>query len=259
MTEPSARTTPAPAQSDFSAQSDQTESPHLDEKITRRAVTTIMAVIAALAFVFSFGNVWAPGRALGVPAWIAPLVGPAIDLSVVGLLCAVRALALAGVPSSQLRGARALLVFCGLVTLVLNVAGSVAEAEYGRAAFDGVAPVLLLGWAEVGPRLLRQIHTVHGTRKTGHSAAVGPVGPVGLEAAPRSACAARDPVESDCAEAGHRPGRGADRLLEDALRIDVEHRRAHGRPIAADTLRRHLGISSARARSLVTAVRSSEP
>jgi hypothetical protein len=189
-----------------------------------------------------------------VPGWIAPLVGPAIDLSVVGLLCAVRALALAGVRSSQLRGARALLVFCGLVTLVLNVAGSVAEAEYGRAAFDGVAPVLLLGWAEVGPRLLRQIHTVHGMGKADHGLAVGPVG---LGTDPRSACADRDPTGSDRVAVGHRPSRGEDGLLKDALRIDAEHRRAHGRHIAADTLRRHLSVSSARARSLVTAVRSS--
>ncbi|GAA3219801.1 hypothetical protein GCM10020216_030290 [Nonomuraea helvata] len=65
-----------------------------------------MALIALLAFAFSFGNVWHLARMLNVPAWIAPLVGPAV----------------------------------------------------GRAAVDAVAPLLLIGWAEVGPGLLRQIH-----------------------------------------------------------------------------------------------------
>jgi hypothetical protein len=40
-------------------------------------------------FAFGFGNVWALGRSLGVPAFVAPLVGPAVDLSVVGLLIGI--------------------------------------------------------------------------------------------------------------------------------------------------------------------------
>ncbi|WP_237404947.1 hypothetical protein [Actinacidiphila reveromycinica] len=35
-----------------------------------------MAVIAALAFVFSFGNVWALALRLGVPYPITPLIAP---------------------------------------------------------------------------------------------------------------------------------------------------------------------------------------
>ena len=52
----------------------------------RRAVTTVAFVIAGLAFAFGFGNGWQLGLALGVPGWIAPLMAPAVDLSVVTLL-----------------------------------------------------------------------------------------------------------------------------------------------------------------------------
>src|SRR5947207_15684012 len=105
------------------------------ERFTRRAVTTV-ALIAALAFAFSFGNVWTLGLRLGVPGWIAPLIGPSVDLSVVGLLVAVRHLTLHGVPRQQLRQARALLAFCGVATMALNIAEPLAAGAYARAAFD---------------------------------------------------------------------------------------------------------------------------
>ena len=38
-----------------------------EDRVTQRTVTAVMAVIAALAFVFSFGNVWALAVRLGVP------------------------------------------------------------------------------------------------------------------------------------------------------------------------------------------------
>jgi hypothetical protein len=49
------------------------------EMLTRRVITVVLALITALTFTFGFGfgNVWALGRSLGVPALIAPLVGPA--------------------------------------------------------------------------------------------------------------------------------------------------------------------------------------
>ncbi|MER5987903.1 DUF2637 domain-containing protein [Streptomyces sp. NPDC001787] len=72
-----------------------------EERFTRRTVTVVMAVIAALAFVFSFGNVWALALRLGVPHPIAPLIAPMVDLSVVGLLVALRFLALRGVPMAS--------------------------------------------------------------------------------------------------------------------------------------------------------------
>jgi hypothetical protein len=94
---------------------------------------------------------------LGVPAWVAPLVAPAVDLSILGLLLGARHLALHGATSDQLRPARRLLIFSSLVTLALNVADPLIAGEYGKAAFDAVGPLLLIGWAEVGPDLLRAL------------------------------------------------------------------------------------------------------
>jgi hypothetical protein len=41
----------------------------------------------------------------------------------------------------------------------LNVAEPLARRDYGKAAFEVVGPILLVGWSEVGPALLREIHT----------------------------------------------------------------------------------------------------
>ena len=79
------------------------------EVFTRRVITVVLALITALTFAFRFGNVWALGRSLGVPVFVAPLVGPAVDLSVAGLLIGIRHLSMAGVPRDELRPARVLL------------------------------------------------------------------------------------------------------------------------------------------------------
>ncbi|QKW51056.1 DUF2637 domain-containing protein [Streptomyces buecherae] len=131
-----------------------------EDRLTQRTVTVVMVVIASLAFVFSFGNVWALALRLGVPGPIAPLIAPMVDLSVVGLLVALRYLSLRGVPADQIRGATRLMHLSGLLTLALNVAEPVVAGHYGRAAVDAVAPLLLLGWGAVGPQLLRHFHTV---------------------------------------------------------------------------------------------------
>jgi hypothetical protein len=90
----------------------------------------VLAAIAALTFAFGFGNVWALGRSLGVPPLVAPLVGPAVDLSVAGLLIGIRHLSMAGVARKQLRPARILLTACGAATLALNIAGPVTAGAY---------------------------------------------------------------------------------------------------------------------------------
>ncbi|MBO8195589.1 DUF2637 domain-containing protein, partial [Streptomyces oryzae] len=87
------------------------------DRLTQYLVTAVMAVIAALAFVFSFGNVWALALRLGVPRPIAPLIAPTVDLSVVGLLVCLRHLSLRGVPADQLRSATRLMHLSGLLTL----------------------------------------------------------------------------------------------------------------------------------------------
>jgi hypothetical protein len=51
-----------------------------------RSVSVIAGVVVGLTFIFGFGNVWTLALRLGVPVWVAPLVAPAVDLSILGLL-----------------------------------------------------------------------------------------------------------------------------------------------------------------------------
>lgn len=65
--------------------------------LVRRTITGVVFVIAGLSFVFGFGNGLSLGLRLGVPAWIAGLVSPAVDLSVSALLVAVQHIRAQGV------------------------------------------------------------------------------------------------------------------------------------------------------------------
>ncbi|ONH32530.1 hypothetical protein BL254_21420 [Protofrankia sp. BMG5.30] len=47
-------------------------------------INFLIGAVVALSFLFAFGNVWALGIRLGVSAYVAPLVAPAVDLSVIG-------------------------------------------------------------------------------------------------------------------------------------------------------------------------------
>ena len=109
-----------------------------------QTVTVIMGVVVGLTFLFGFGNVLNLALRLGVPVWVAPLVAPAVDLSILGLLLGTRHLALKGASADLLRPARRLLIFASVVTLALNVADPVVAGEYGKAAFDAVGPLLNL-------------------------------------------------------------------------------------------------------------------
>jgi hypothetical protein len=71
---------------------------------------------------------------------------------VVGLLVAIRSLSLRGAPAEVIRPARRLLLASSVVTLALNVAQPLIAGEVGKALFDAVGPLLLIGWAEVGVR-----------------------------------------------------------------------------------------------------------
>ena len=129
-----------------------------DPRMARTIITVVSvtgSIIAACAFAFSFGNVWHLALLWGLPAPIAPLVGPMLDISVVGLLIAVRHLTLHGIPGRRLISARVLMLACAVTTWALNIAQSVLDRRWGAAVMDSVAPALLLGWAEVGPTLLR--------------------------------------------------------------------------------------------------------
>ncbi|SFI05978.1 hypothetical protein [Amycolatopsis regifaucium] len=122
-----------------------------------QAVTVIMGIVVGLTFRFGFDNVLNLGLRLGIPVWGAPLVAQAVDLSVLGLRLGIRQLALAGATLAQLRPARRLLIFASTVALALNVADPLLAGQYGKAVFNVVGPLLLIGWAEVGPDLLRAL------------------------------------------------------------------------------------------------------
>ena len=83
---------------------------------------------------------------LGITAWIAWLVAPAVDLSVIGLLTGIRFLSLHGYTDAQLARLRRMLRFCGLLTLALNTAGAVGHRQFGTALVDAVGPALLIGF-----------------------------------------------------------------------------------------------------------------
>ncbi|GGW15158.1 hypothetical protein GCM10018980_40130 [Streptomyces capoamus] len=190
----------------------------------RRSVTAVVFVIAGLSFVFGFGNGWSLGVRLGVPIWIAPLVAPAVDLSVVALLASLQYLR-AHTDPGRLLGPRLLLAFCGLVTLALNTAYPIISGAYGRACFDAVAPLLLIGWSEVGPWLLASLHAQDTAE---------PVAPT--RAVPE-------------------PAKPSTALVRAAAEADAKHRQAHGRPITRESLRAQLNVSYRMAGALARTLR----
>jgi hypothetical protein len=231
-----------------------------------QAVTVIMGTVIGLTFLFGFGNVLNLALRLGVSVWVAPLVAPAVDLSILGLLLGTRHLALHDAPPEQLRPARRLLIFASLATLALNIADPLVTGTYGKAAFDAVGPLLLIGWAEVGPGLLQAItalgHPVPTEFGADESASRGDhrvlddhAGRALAREEDTNSAPARSPASgkiSDseaCAEQD---------LLERARRADAQHRAKHRRPISADTLRRNLRIGAARARLLVSIIRAEQ-
>jgi hypothetical protein len=232
-----------------------------EQRATVRAVTVIMGTVVGLSFLFGFGNVWALGVRLGVPVFVAPLVAPAVDLSVVGLLLAIRFLALYGAGQEQLRPARRLLVFASVVTLALNVAEPVIAGEYGKAAFDSVGCLLLIGWAEVGPGLLQAMSEA---AKDRYAAGVRGVPP---QSSPAHAAVTAGGGEGS--DGGmklprqrrvgtSRPARvseGSEDLLVRARAEDTRHWELHRRPISAEALRKRLRVGAARSRDLVAQMR----
>ncbi|MHB9759962.1 DUF2637 domain-containing protein [Streptomyces sp. BYX5S] len=218
-----------------------------EDRITQRTVTVVMAVIALLAFVFSFGNVWNLALRLDVPGSVAPLIAPMVDLSVVGLLVALRYLSLRGVPASELKAATRLMHVSGFFTLALNVAEPFISEHYGRACVDAVAPLLLLGWGAVGPALLRHFHAVAtpadaptespavltDTAQAPDQSAL----PAPAEAVQPAASLSPLPV-ADPAQAAPVP----QGLLEAAREIAADHTATHGQPITASQLKARLGV-----------------
>jgi hypothetical protein len=198
------------------------------EALTRRAITVITAAIVVMSFAFSLGNVTRLCLDLGITAWIAWLVAPAVDLSVIGLLTGIRFLSLHGYTDSRLAKPRYMMRFCGILTLALNTAGALGHRQFGTALVDAVGPALLIGWSEVGPWLLRQIYAV-----------CSPV-----------------PQQPEALPAIVQPPALPGALLARTRELDAKHRVATGRPISRDTLRDQLRIGRDRASALVAAVRA---
>ena len=69
---------------------------------------------------------------LKMPVWVAPLVAPAVDLSILDLLWLSATWRSTKATLAQLRPAHRLLIFAGMVTLALNVAHPMVAGEYGK-------------------------------------------------------------------------------------------------------------------------------
>ncbi|MGK4593910.1 hypothetical protein [Amycolatopsis sp. w19] len=203
------------------------------------AVSTMVGIVVGLTFLFGFGNVFALALRLGVPVWVAPLVAPALDLTVVALLVAIRRLSAHGAVPEVQRSARRLLVLASAVTLALNVAEPLIAGEIGKALFDAVGPLLLIGWSEVGPGLLQALADLRqGVER--------PVGSTRL-----TAMVDHEPEEMYVVVSGLDGD-----LVERAKQIDARHRDLHQRPISAEGLRKALGVGAQRSRALTRLVRS---
>jgi hypothetical protein len=223
-----------------------------------RLVTVIVGIVVALTFLFGFGNVLALGLRLGVPIWVAPLVAPAVDLSVVALLLGTRYAALHHGPVEVLRAARRMLIFASTVTLALNIAEPLIAGDYGKAAFDAVGPLLLIGWSEVGPGLLQAMRPARSDVLLEGAPAGG--GAHGLVAAEpqaqreRPATTEMRPARKGTPQTGRK---ACDQdLLHRARAEDVLHWQQYQRPISAETLRKRLQVGTPTARKLVAQLRS---
>jgi hypothetical protein len=250
--------------------------PPAGERFARRVVTGCAVLVVAACFGFSFGNVLALGRYLGVPELVAWLVAPAVDLTVVGLIVGVRHLSLRGVAGHRLRPARAMLVASGLATWALNTAHALfVRGHLGLVAYDSLAPLLLVGWAEVGPWFLRQFRAAAGpsglgTARGGPDPAATPVAAVVAAAVPATRQPSRSvrPVPAGPRPAGPRPhpappptaagtAGGADPgLLAQARAAAAEHQHANGRPVSRDALRQALRVSNQTAGALLRQLRA---
>jgi len=206
--------------------------------LVRRTITLAVLAIAALTFAFGFGSGLSLGLKLGTPGWMAPLVSPAVDLTTLVLIISIQYVRSNG-GTDRLLGPRLLLMFAGLTTVVLNVAVAVLEHHYGRAAFDGVSPLLLLGWAEVAPGLLALLHRPN------------PFAEEPADERPPSSGAVPDRTDPS----GTAGGPSAE-LVARARALAQAHQATTGKVLSRDALRAELKISNALAGELLRMVRA---
>jgi hypothetical protein len=169
-----------------------------------------------------------------------------------------RHLALHGATATELRPARRPLIFASLATLAtlaLNIADPILTGAYGKAAFDAVGPLLLIGsaGAEVGPGFLQKIIALGA--QPHKIALAGTVGPTPVDQDSDPPIGETESEARPLARLVEQP-RLPENLLARARREDAAHRVAHQRPISADTLRRRMGVGAKRSRQIVALVRS---
>jgi hypothetical protein len=138
----------------------------------------------------------------------------------VALLLDSRELALRGAPIEVRRPVHRLLMFTSVVTLALNTAAPLLAGEWGKAAFDAVGPLLLIGWADVGPELLQAMSPPFvervpgpgdGSAKAGEPSGVDGLGKVRHVGSPRSTDAefveeSNSAAYTQCRFHGRQPG-----------------------------------------------------
>jgi hypothetical protein len=226
------------------------------ERAVRRFVTVLAVIVGGLCFLFSLGNVYQLAVDLELWVWIRPLVAPAVDLSLVALVVGIRFLARRGVSGAELRRPRWFLLAVGLAAWALNTAGAVAERDWGKAAFDSLAPGLLIGWAEVLPWFLRQFQAVThpaagaGSRRSVPASTAPPPGgdtppPAASDrAVPAVPLAAAPVAVPPDGGNGHRPAStavGADPAADARMRAHWAAERAAGRTPSGAELDRVCG------------------
>jgi hypothetical protein len=203
--------------------------------LTRDTITVIITVVFVMSCSMSWGTVAGFCVSVGAPSWLGWLVGPSVDLSVIGLLVGIRLLSMHEYTQEKLRKPRFFLFSLIVLTITLNTSGPLTHHGYWLAAVDAIGPGLLLGWSEVGPWMLQQIFALC------------------REIAPQPQAAARpeavlDPPRRPVAVPAH--------LLDHARELDAGHRAETGRPISRDTLRDELRIGRDRASALVAVIRT---
>lgn len=124
----------------------------------------------------------------------------------------------------MLRSTRRLLVFASLLTLALNIAEPLIAGQYGKARSNSVGPLLLIGWAEVGPRLLHAMQTIETGRHLAETQAPDSPPPPVAQRRPSTTPSAFEPMR-DGTTATRSPSREARNqdLLHRARAEDVLH------------------------------------
>lgn len=122
-----------------------------------------------------------------------------------------------------------------------------------------MGPLLLVGWTEVGPGLLRAIQQTEPPgvpQKVAHLADDNAVESTVARRPQTTTLRPSEGVVGGVEQLVTASDDGCDHMLARACELDAEHWSKYRRPIAADTLRKRLRVGSQRARVLTRSVRA---